>query len=92
VPSKLYPLLAAGRPILAVAPPGADAARIVRRAECGIMADPDNPEALAEAVRKVLREPELLREMSARARQIAVAYDKVRQIQAFANVLEEVAN
>jgi glycosyltransferase involved in cell wall biosynthesis len=87
VPSKLYPLLAAGRPILVVGSPEADAARIVRRAGCGLVADPDDAEALAEAVRGVLYQSEPLREMSARARHAAIAYDKVRQIQAFANVL-----
>ena len=89
VPSKLYPLLAAGRPILVIASPEADAARIVRRAGCGLVADPDDPEALAEGVRGVLYQSELLREMSARARHAAIAYDKVKQIQAFANVLED---
>jgi glycosyltransferase involved in cell wall biosynthesis len=91
VPSKLYPLLAAGRPILVIASPEADAARIVRRAGCGLVADPDDPEALAEAVRGVLYQSEPLLEMSARARHAATAYDKVKQIQTFANVLEDLS-
>lgn len=90
VPSKLYPLLAAGRPILAVAPLDADAARIVGRARCGFVADPDNPEAVAEAVRSVLRDPSLLSEMSARAREIAISYDKAKQIDAFVKIVEEI--
>src|SRR5271156_987850 len=49
VPSKLYSILAAGRPILAVAPPGCDAARIVLESGCGIAADPDDPAAVAAA-------------------------------------------
>jgi glycosyltransferase involved in cell wall biosynthesis len=91
VPSKLYPLLAAGRPILVVARPEADAARIVRRADCGRVIDPDDAEGLAETIRKLQCEPWLLREMSARARQGAIAYDKIKQIQAFANVLQEIS-
>src|ERR1019366_4964268 len=35
VPSKLYSTLAAGRPILVVAPEGSDAARVVGRLDCG---------------------------------------------------------
>jgi len=35
VPSKLYPILAAGRAVLAVAPEETDVARIVRRTGCG---------------------------------------------------------
>src|SRR5271154_6716089 len=47
VPSKLYSILAAGRPILVVAPLECDAARIVRESGCGITADPDDPVAVA---------------------------------------------
>ena len=90
VPSKLYPLLAAGRPILVVSSPQTDAARIVERAGCGLVADPDDPESIAEAVRSVLRAPGLLPEMSARAREIAVSYDKVKQIDAFVQIMEEI--
>jgi glycosyltransferase involved in cell wall biosynthesis len=90
VPSKLYPLLAGGRPILVVSSPQTDAARIVERAACGRVADPDDPESVAEAVRSVLRAPGLLHEMSARAREIAVSYDKVKQIDAFVQIMEEI--
>jgi colanic acid biosynthesis glycosyl transferase WcaI len=89
VPSKLYPLLAAARPTLVVAPAETDAARIVTRAGCGLVADPDDPEAVAEAVRQVFRSPALLPEMSARAREIALTYDKVKQIDAFVKIVGE---
>jgi len=39
VPSKLFSILAAGRPVLAVAPEECDAVRIVREARCGLAAD-----------------------------------------------------
>jgi glycosyltransferase involved in cell wall biosynthesis len=92
VPSKFYPLLAAGRPILAVSSTKTDAARIVERAGCGLVADPDDPEAVAEAVRTVLRAPGRLPEMSARAREIATSYDKVKQIDAFVKIMEEISS
>ena len=82
-------MLAAGRPTLVVAPDETDAARIVTRAGCGLVADPDDPEAVADAVRRVLRDPALLPEMSARAREIALTYDKVKQIDAFVKIVEE---
>ena len=43
VPSKVYSILAAGRPILVLAPEGSDAARVVRRIGCGVVVDPDDP-------------------------------------------------
>ncbi|MGB6545353.1 MAG: glycosyltransferase family 4 protein [Candidatus Acidiferrales bacterium] len=92
VPSKLYPLLAAGRPVLAVATAQTDAARIVMRAGCGLVADPDNAEAVADAVRRVMRDPGLLSEMSLRAREIAISYDKRQQISAFVKILEEISS
>ena len=45
VPSKLYSILAAGRPVLAVAAAQSDAARIVVECGCGLAADPDDPAA-----------------------------------------------
>jgi len=51
VPSKMYAVLAAGRPVLAVTPLGSDVARIVGRHACGLIADPDDPAAVAAAIR-----------------------------------------
>lgn len=92
VPSKLYPLLAAGRPILGVAPPETDVVRILSRFGCGVSADPDDAEAVAQAVRGVLLAPERLGQMGLRARAASVFYDRVKQHQIFLNTMEEVAS
>jgi putative colanic acid biosynthesis glycosyltransferase WcaI len=89
VPSKLYPTLAAGRPVLGVAPEESDVVRIIRRTGCGIAADPDHPESVAEAIRSVLHDREQLRGMSSRARESAFSYDKVMQLRIFSSTLEE---
>ncbi len=91
VPSKLYPILAAGRPVLAVAPEETDVARIVRRSGCGVTADPDDPAAVADAVRALARDPQRVAEMGRRAREIAHSYDRVKQLEIFVRTLEEVA-
>src|SRR5580700_1769980 len=57
VPSKLYSTLAAGRPVLVVAPEECDAARIVRESGCGVVADPDDPQAVAAAIRELRNDP-----------------------------------
>ena len=64
VPSKLYPTLAAGRPVLGVAPEESDVVRIIRRTGCGIAANPDDPASVAEAIRGVLHDSEQLRGMA----------------------------
>src|SRR5271155_2027735 len=69
VPSKLYSTLAAGRPILVIAAPGSDAARIVTAAGCGISVDPDDPAAVAAAVRELRSDPARLTEMGRLARE-----------------------
>jgi colanic acid biosynthesis glycosyl transferase WcaI len=89
VPSKVYNILAAGRPLLALATIQTEAARFAERDGCGISADPDDPAALAEAVRGVLRAPERLELMSRNARELARTYDKVQQLEIFVEAVEE---
>lgn len=90
VPSKLYPILAAGRPVLAVAPEESDVVRIVRRERCGVAADPDDPQGVAEAVRALQHDPSELENMGRRAQEVAKNYDRVKQLEIFTRVIEEV--
>ncbi len=90
VPSKLYPTLAAGRPVLGVAPEACDVVRIIRESGCGLAADPDDAHSVVQAIRGALHDPENLREMGLRARAIAGSYDKVRQLKIFVSLVEEV--
>jgi glycosyltransferase involved in cell wall biosynthesis len=91
VPSKLYSTLAAGRPMLVVAPPECDAARIVRESGCGVTADPDDPVAVAAAIRELRDDPNRLAEMGRRARETAGKYARVNELEKFAIILEEAA-
>lgn len=90
VPSKLYPILAAGRPVLVVAPEETDVARIARRTGCGAVADPDDPVAVAQEVRRLCGDRERLALMGKRAREIAREYNAAGQIELFVRVVEEV--
>jgi glycosyltransferase involved in cell wall biosynthesis len=91
VPSKLYSILAAGRPVLAVAAPESDAARIVCESGCGIAVDPDDPAAVAGAIREMRNDPARLAEMGRRARGAAEKYARVNELQKFAGIIEEAA-
>jgi colanic acid biosynthesis glycosyl transferase WcaI len=88
VPSKLYGILAAGRPVLAVACEGSDVARIVRRYGCGFVADPDRPDAVAQAVREAMASPRNLAAMGARARAAARDFEQQAQLDRFIEVVE----
>jgi colanic acid biosynthesis glycosyl transferase WcaI len=92
VPSKLYSILAAGRPILVVAPAECDAARIVAQSGCGLTADPDNPAAVAAAIRELRSDPARLAEMGSRAREASSKYAKVNELQRFVAIIEEAGN
>jgi len=89
VPSKVYNILAAARPLLAVATDKTEVARFAQRDGCGLAADPDDPAAVAAAVRSVLRDPERLAHMGRNSRELAKAYDKVKQLQTFVEAIEE---
>lgn len=90
VPSKLYPILAAGRPVLAVAPQSSDVAGIIRRSGCGLVADPDRPAEVAEALAQMSSDRKMLEEMGRNARAVAQEFDIDRQLGRFVDVLNEV--
>ena len=92
VPSKLYSILAAGRPVLAVAAAGSDAARIVSESGCGVSADPDDPAAIAAAILELRDDPNRLAQMGVRAKETAAKYARVDELERFVEVIEEAAN
>ena len=92
VPSKLYSILAAGRPIIVVAPAECDAARIVVESGCGVAADPDDPAAVAAAIRELSAQPARLAEMGRRARETAAKYARVDELKRFVAIVEDAAH
>jgi colanic acid biosynthesis glycosyl transferase WcaI len=91
VPSKLYNILAYGRPILAIATERAELARLTRQHQCGIVADPDDANQVAHEVRHLLQAPERLENMSQHARKLARSYDRLSELRKFVEVIEEAA-
>ncbi len=88
VPSKLYPILAAGKPVLVVSTPLTDAASIITKAGCGVVVDPDDPTGVAAAIRELAADPARVVEMGRRARAIAPDYDKLCELKKFVNAIE----
>jgi colanic acid biosynthesis glycosyl transferase WcaI len=89
VPSKLYPILAAGRPVLVLAADESDAARIIRRSGCGVVADPDDPSSLVELLRELARDPQRLARMSACASAVAAEFSLEKELRRFVRVVED---
>jgi colanic acid biosynthesis glycosyl transferase WcaI len=92
VPSKMYGILAAGKPIVAVAPQGTDAASLGARFGFAVSADPDNPEEVAEAIRLLSNDSKRLDNMGLAAQAIAPDYDRVKELQKFVKIIEGAVN
>ncbi|HEY7603067.1 MAG TPA: glycosyltransferase family 4 protein [Gaiellaceae bacterium] len=90
VPSRLYGVLAAGRPVIAAAEAESETAQLVARIGCGVVVRPGDPFALARAIRAA-HDGELdLAEMGRRARAYAEAEaDRSIAIQRYEAVLAE---
>jgi glycosyltransferase involved in cell wall biosynthesis len=91
VPSKVYGILAAGRPYIAATDPSAEPATIARDAGCGLAASPGDPGALADAIMAMHDDPEGTREMGNRARRAARQFDRRVAVQAYHALFERVA-
>jgi colanic acid biosynthesis glycosyl transferase WcaI len=88
VPSKMYGILAAGKPIVAVAPEETDAASLGAKFGFAISADPDNPEKVAAAIRLLVIDKDKVQNMGRAARAVAPEYDRVKELQQFVKIIE----
>ena len=91
VPSKMYGILAAGKPIIAVAPGETDVVSVGLQQGFAVAADPDKPSELVDAIRMLSSDVNKLRLMGGAARAAAPAYDRVKQLQKFAEILNQIA-
>ena len=66
-PSKLLGIMAAGRPVLAICPPGCEMAEMIRRYETGFVVPNGNVAEARRVMLHAMRNPELLARMGANA-------------------------
>jgi colanic acid biosynthesis glycosyl transferase WcaI len=91
VPSKMYGILAAGKPIVAVATEKTDVVSLGIPQGFAVAADPDQPAELVTAVRALSSDVNKLRTMGEAARAAAPAYDRVNELQKFVKLIESIA-
>ena len=89
VPSKMYGILAAGKPIVAVAPKDTDVAKLGEERGFAVAADPDDASRVADVVRQVFRNAETLQRMGEAARAAADDYDRATELRKFVRIIEE---
>ena len=87
VPSKVYGILAAGKPFVAAVEEGSEPAMLLDEIGCGIRVEPGDPAALAGAIRQMRTSD--LGEMGVRAREAFEArFDRPIATAAYRNLLE----
>jgi glycosyltransferase involved in cell wall biosynthesis len=91
LPSKLASYFAAGRPVVAAVAPDGETAREVTASGGGIVAEPDDPGALLDAIQRVSRDPVLAGQLGrngrAWARDVLGRESALRDYEAFVSAL-----
>src|SRR5712671_7339845 len=89
VPSKMYGILAAGKPIVAVAGKDTDVAKIGEERGFAVSANPDDASRVADVIRQISGNAEMLKRMGEAARFAAIDYDRASELQKFVRIIEE---
>ena len=90
VPSRLYGVLAAGRPVIVSADPDSETAQVVTQAGCGVVLPPGRPELVARVIRDAYDGKLDLDEMGRRGREYVTAEaDQAVAIGRYRSVLQE---
>jgi glycosyltransferase involved in cell wall biosynthesis len=92
VPSKMYSILAAGKPVVAVAPDECDVVTIGARKGFSVAANPDDPAQLVEAVRRISRNPDLVRSMGASAAAAAPEYERNKELAKLVEIVSAIGS
>ncbi|HXN87678.1 MAG TPA: glycosyltransferase family 4 protein [Candidatus Binataceae bacterium] len=93
VPSKVYGILAAGRPFVAMMEDDAEVARLAADFKVGFVTPPGDPARLTGAITEALEDPARLNEMGRRARLLAENRFNRRDVtRRFAQLLEAVVS
>ena len=89
IPAKMFEAMAMERPLILGFE--GESRKIAEAAGCGLAIEPENPAALADAVRRLATDPALAREMGRRGRQLVVErYDRSRLASEFLTILRQV--
>lgn len=92
LPSKIYGVAAAGRPMLAVADPAGEIARLIEAADCGATVAPGDAAGLAARLVALARDPALRARQGANARALVeTRFSRAQALAKWEALLEEAA-
>ena len=76
IPSKVYTVLASGRPYLACVDEDSEIARITREFGCGLLSAPQDPEGLARNILSLFQQKHLRQTLGQNARKASAFFDR----------------
>lgn len=91
VPSKLYGILAAGRPYVAAVEEDCEVVSITREHDCGLLAAPSKPDDMADQILKLYHDRALAKRLGENARRAAARFDRRGLIGAYDELLSALA-
>jgi lipopolysaccharide/colanic/teichoic acid biosynthesis glycosyltransferase/glycosyltransferase involved in cell wall biosynthesis len=91
VPSKLYGILAAGRPYVAAVEPDCEVAAITKQYDCGLLAEPGDAQDLADKILTLHRDRALAERLGQNGRHGSFHFDRRNQIRAYFELFRKLA-
>ena len=92
IPSKLITYMAAGLPVVAAVHGKSEAARLTRRAKCGLVVEPEAPSLIRDAIAGLLADPDRRRQLGAAGRAFAESeFDRSSVVDKQVSILESFA-
>lgn len=83
LPSKVYPILASGRPYIACVEEESEIAEMSAQYKCGLCARPQDPADLAKKIMALYKDKALKEEMGKNARAAALHFDRPQGVKAY---------
>jgi putative colanic acid biosynthesis glycosyltransferase WcaI len=91
VPSKMFGIIAAGKPLVAVAVAVTDVATLGIRQGFAICSDPTNPDELTASVRRLAADPAALEAMGQAALKAATQYSQANELNTMVSLVNNMA-
>jgi glycosyltransferase involved in cell wall biosynthesis len=90
VPSKLYGILAAGRPYVAAVEETCEVAAITTQNACGLVAEPGDARSVADRIRELHDNRELSTRLAGNARRTSALFERRQQVRRYMDVFRAV--
>ena len=85
--------MASGRPVLASVPDDSEISSLVKDADCGVLIPPEDPQAMAQAINDLAKQPDALKRYSANGRDYVVKhFSRAQLVKQYHQLLHQVAN